>query len=140
MVTLRTMMRSAEVPGCTRSWTRRLKSSLMPRFPASPIAAPMIPPATPTSGASGNRNSSPISTPQNSPLRLPQATAWCAGVTPDNGRIRQVDHQVVFQFHELVVDALGRVLVRVTDNDQVAHRGSFLRDGVVAGRRRPGSW
>ena len=40
----------------------------------------MIPPATPASGASGNMNSSPVSVPQNRPLTVPLATAWCAGV------------------------------------------------------------
>src|SRR5690242_2339261 len=75
------MTSRAEVPGWIRSWTPCLKSSLMSRSPAAPRAAPMIPPATPVSGASGNRNSSPISV-------APEQAAEAApgGLVVDGGR------------------------------------------------------
>src|ERR1700755_454784 len=129
------MTSRAEVPGWIRSWTRCLKSSLMPRSPAVPRAAPMIPPATPVSGASGNRNSSPITVPQNRPLRPPQA-AWVVDggrdvqlsllVAADDGRVLQIDQVVMLQLDELGPYVLGGGLVRVTNDDQVTHRGCLL--------------
>jgi hypothetical protein len=42
-------------------------------------------------------------------------------VAPDDGGVLEVDQLVVLQFDEVFPDVLGRRLVRVTDNDQVAH-------------------
>src|ERR1700689_300631 len=132
-VALRTMTSMAEVPGCTRSCTRRLKSSLIPISPATPSAAPKMPAATPTSGASGKWNSSPSSTPQNSPLSVPHRDRVMGGrghvqlalaVAPDDGDVVKVDEAAVVQFDELAPDVLGRGLVRVADDDEIAHRGT----------------
>src|SRR5258708_5242990 len=125
------MTRIADVPGCTRSCTRFLKSPEIARSPAAPSAAPMMPPAAPTSGASGNRNNKPIRSPQNSPLSVPprhRVVGWsrqvqlALPVAPDSSRVLQVDQVVVLQADEFIPDALRGGLIRVTDNDQVAHR------------------
>src|SRR5689334_14913023 len=132
-VTLRTTTMIADVPGCNMSWTRCRNSSLMPRFPAAPSAAPMMPPAAPTTGASGHRKISPLSTPRNKPAEgAPDHRVMGRDrdeqppllVTPDDGRVLQVDQEVLVQFDDLVPDFLGRLLVRVADDDQVAHGGT----------------
>jgi hypothetical protein len=47
-------------------------------------------------------------------------------VAADDGRVLQVDQVVVLQLDELGPYVLGRGLVRVTDDDQVTHRGCLL--------------
>jgi hypothetical protein len=61
-------------------------------------------------------------------------------VAPDDGRILQVDQILVLEADQLAVDPLGRVFVRVSDNNQIAHGEPPSLDGVCvrlhAQRRR----
>ena len=49
-------------------------------------------------------------------------------IAPDDGRVLQVHQVVVPQLDELGPDVVGPVLVRVTDDDQVTHRGTLSAD------------
>lgn len=92
------------------------------------------------------RSISETQRPQNRPLTVPLATAWCAHgdvqfavlVAPDDGRVFQVHQVVVLQFDQFGPDAVSPVLVRMADDDQVAHRATPSADRCPRQRRRAG--